>query len=361
MSLHPILKVVASDGCRSYLIACPETRECLLVDPKHGKQELYASLLDAYGLKLVALLDTHTHADHLSGSAAWIASGVPLWMSHATRVGRPRRALEQGQEVQVGELCFEVLEVPGHTPDSIALSGHGLLVSGDSLFIGGLARADFRGSDPAELFESVKTRLLTLADDTLVLPGHDYGDILFSTIGCERETNPALACADGAAYAAQLHAVEGAGNSAAVDEMLALNLEAEPELPVSSSPAAACCASAAGPALAAEIDELTPRAAHDVHLGLSDAERWIDVRDPFEFEHGHIPGTTNLPLSELGFHLSRLRTDEPLYFSCRSGVRSMTAARTLMRLGVVKQPVNVGGGILAWQQNAFEIDGLPST
>ncbi|MFT5151848.1 MAG: glyoxylase-like metal-dependent hydrolase (beta-lactamase superfamily II) [Planctomycetota bacterium] len=361
MSLQPILKVVASDGCRAYLIACPETRECLLLDPKHGQQALYEMLLDAYDLKLAAVMDTHTHADHLSGSAGLIRTGVPLWMSSATGVTRQKRGLEHGEQVAVGELRFEALSVPGHTQDSMALYGHGMIATGDSLFIGGLARADFRGSDAAQLFESVQTRIMTLPEDTLVLPGHEYCDIQFSTVGCEGELNEALKAVDGSAYAAQLCVVDGAGNSEAVDQNLELNLAADPTLPDTPGVAAACCAGPSGPSTFGEVDEVPIADAHAQHDALTSPDQWVDVRDPYEYKHGHIPGTTNVPLSELGFHLRELQTSEPLYISCRSGVRSMTAAKTLRRLGIVSKPINVGGGILAWQDSGYAIDGSPST
>ena len=179
-STTPVFKVLEGEGCRSYLIGCPASRQALLIDPKVGMERAYAWFLDAYDLELAAVLDTHTHADHLSASTRF---DVPLYMSHRTPVRRPKHALEQGTELRVGELAFEAREVPGHTADSVALVGHGMAFTGDSLFVGGLARADFRGSDPAQLFESVERELLSLPDDTLVFPGHDYADLLFSTIG----------------------------------------------------------------------------------------------------------------------------------------------------------------------------------
>lgn len=356
----PILKIISSDGCQSYLIGCPATRDCLLIDPKVGREGVYTAMLEHYGLKLVGVLDTHTHADHLSATTKFMAPGVPLWMSGATEVRRQLNALEHGQELAVGELRFQVIAVPGHTPDSVAIFGHGLVVTGDSLFIGGLARADFVGSDPELLYDSVRSRLLSLPDETLVLPGHGYNDLLFSTIACERERNPCLRFADGAAYAASLDSRPGAGNSPAVDANLVLNLHVAPDLPESPGIAAACCASPGGSAAVA-IDEVDASEARGILAGLSSSEQWVDVRDPHEYESGRIPGTTNIPLSELGFHLPRLRGHEPLYLSCRSGVRSMTAAKTLQRLGVSLHPVNIGGGILAWQNQGFPIEGVPAT
>ena len=357
---HPILKIVTSEGCQSYLVGCPVTRACMLVDPKVGRESLYASLLKRYELELVAVLDTHTHADHLSAATSFMGPDIPLLMSCSTQVERDMRGLAQGDEVAVGELRFKVLEVPGHTPDSMALFGHGMVLTGDSLFIGGLARADFVGSDPALLYDSVQSQLMALHGDTLVFPGHGYNDILFSTIDCEREQNPALHHANGAAYAGDLDLTVGAGNSDAVNANLVLNLQSAPALPDSPGNVAACCASSGG-SVDVQIDEIAPSEAQAIHAGLSGPQQWIDVRDPFEYSSGRIPGTTSIPLSELGFHLEQLRGQDPLYLSCRSGVRSMTAAKTLLRLGIALNPVNIGGGILGWQSQGFPIEGVPAT
>ena len=360
-ALQPVFKVLEGEGCRSYLVGCPGTRAALLIDPKVGMERAYAWFLDAYRLELAAVRDTHTHADHLSASTRF---DVPLYMSHRTPVRRAKRALEQGTELAVGELRFEAREVPGHTADSVALVGHGMAFTGDSLFLGGLARADFHGSDPAQLFESVQRELLSLPDGTLVFPGHDYADLLFSTIGTERATNGALAHADGAAYAASLGAAghtEGAGNSAAVDANLALNLDADPELPSAPPAATTCCASPTAGGDEDEVPELEPRDHAAAHAGLASPAEWVDVRDPHEFQAGRIPDTVHVPLSELGFHLDRLRADKPRYLSCRSGVRSVTAARTLRHVGVVADAINVGGGILAWQGQGLPIEGRPAT
>lgn len=357
---HPVLKIINSDGCQSYLVGCPETRQALLIDPKVGREGLYRAMLEHYDLKLRAVFDSHTHADHLSASTRLCGPEVELLMSHDTPVDRPMRKLSQGDELKLGTLSFEVLEVPGHTPDSLALYGEGLLFSGDSLFIGGLARADFVGSDPALLFESVRAQLLSLPGETLVLPGHGYNDILFSTIDAELRLNEALRFADGQAYAKSLNATPGAGNSEGVNATLKLNLERDPELPESPGNVAACCASPGG-STKVSIEEVPASQGQAIRDSLHGPGRWVDVRDPFEYASGRIPGSTNIPLSELGFHLDELRSADPLYLSCRSGVRSMTAAKTLLRLGISTHPINIGGGILGWQDQGFAIEGQPAT
>ena len=356
-----VVKSFNDSGCIAHLIGCAKTRKALLVDPKAGRRAAYEKALADYGLTLAAVLDTHTHADHLSDSAAWIARGLPLYMGAATGCARPHLGLRDGDTLRVGELTFRALSVPGHTPDSIALhlpparEGNGeragLVLTGDTLFAGGLARADFRGSDPARLFDSVTSKLMTLPDSTVVLPGHGYQDILFTTIATERAKNPALKHASGAAYATALKAVAGAGNSPDVDATLATNQAANPELPESPVATTAGCSMGSAPIAGAKIreqkcDELAPR-----RETLTSKKLWIDVRDPWELEKdGRIAGALNFPLSELGLHLDEVRALAPEVISCKSGGRSMTAAKTLVYLGVLADPISMAGGFGQWKQ-----------
>lgn len=358
--LTPVLKVLRHEGCCSYIVGCPETRQALVIDPKVGQESLVRFYLECYGLELAGIFDTHTHADHLSASARFSGPDVPLWMSHRTEVRREHLSLEHGQEVQVGELHFRALEVPGHTPDSISLFGHNSVFTGDSLFIDGLARSDFHGSDSSLLFESVQSELMTLPGSTLVFPGHDYGDHLFSTIDCEAKRNPALAFKDAADYAGSLHSFVGAGNSDAVESNLALNLQADPVLPDSPAVVAACCASPGPVGLDDGIQELAASRCEEAHGSIERPEDWIDVRDPYEWKHGRIPNTCSIPLSELGFHLDDLRGRDSVYLSCRTGVRSVTAAKTLQRLGIARNPISIQGGIIGWQEQNLPIEGLPA-
>jgi len=352
----PILKIFSHQGCQSYLLGCRESQEAALIDPKVGLEEVYQYFLQAYGLKLSAVVDTHTHADHLSASSRFATAEVTLYMSSNTHVQRERLSLVHGQTWRLGSITMEARAVPGHTEDSLALVGEGMAFTGDSLLIGSLGRADFRGSDPVQLWESVQRELMSLPQDTLVFPGHSYQDILFSTIGAEQEQNSALAFADAASYAASLKIVEGAGNTPAVDQMLAINLEANPELPDVVGNAAACCASGGG-MVKQEVAELTTEEAHQAYVAMADATHWVDVRDPHEWAQGHIPNTTLISLSELGFHLEQLRQVDPFYLCCRSGVRSVTAAKTLQRLGIQAKPQSIAGGILGWQAHGLPIEG----
>lgn len=352
---HPICKLVHDSGCQAFLVACPETREALLVDPKVGRGDTLRQVISDFRLKPVAALDTHTHADHLSDSVAFEKEGLTLYMGGRTACRRNLKRLRDGDSVKIGRLEFRVAEAPGHTDDSIALIGHGMAIAGDTLFVGGLARADFRGSDPVALWESVQRVFMTLPDGTVVYPGHNYRDIHLTTVGAERASNPALAYPSAAAYAGALGAVEGEGNTPEVDAMLAMNIAADPELPDSPATVAACCGTGEGVGLAPREPEQTPAELAERREEICARGAWIDVRDAWEFEAEHIPGTRNIPLGELGFELGALRRDGPVVLSCLGGVRSMTAARTLRHLGVLDQPVSMSGGFREWKAS-----GLPT-
>jgi glyoxylase-like metal-dependent hydrolase (beta-lactamase superfamily II)/rhodanese-related sulfurtransferase len=355
---HPIVKIFGDSGCQAYLVACPETKKALLVDPKAGKTKVYEKALADFGLELEAVADTHTHADHLSGSIDFLRRGLPVYMSKMTGCRRAIRRVAADDEIQIGRLRLRVLELPGHTPDSIGLWGGGLVLAGDTLFVGSLARADFRGADPAELFTSISERLLTLPGETVVLPGHGYADVLFTTIAHERRSNPALRHRDAAAYAAAVNATPGAGNTPQVDETLALNEAAEPTLQVESAAVAACCSAGSAEAFAgmSRPREQSPQELASGRAAITARGDWIDVRDRFEYETAHIPGAVNLPLGELGFHLDELRGRRGLVFSCAGGVRSMSAAKTLAYLGVIEDPVSMTGGFKAWQESGEKVE-----
>lgn len=348
---HPVVKIFNDSGCETYLIGCPVTGEALLVDPKAGKTTTYTKLLGALQLTLTTVIDTHTHADHLSASTEYLKSGVRVLMSRHTACRRAVTRVADGEAVVVGAMQFTAVELPGHTPDSIGLVGEGIAIVGDTLFAGGLARADFRGSDPALLYESVTKRLMTLPSDTIVFPGHGYADILFTTVGKERAANPALRFSDAAAYLRSLNLTPGAGNTPEVDRTLALNQEEDPTLPESTGAVAACCSMGGAAELAAlgRPKEAAPAVLSDERERLTELGLWIDVRERFEYDAEHVTGARSLPLGELGFHLHELRGRHGLVFSCAGGVRSMSAARTLSYLGVAVDPTSLTGGFAAWK------------
>ncbi len=181
----------------TYLIACDETRQAALIDPVFETIERDLSLLDELKLSLKYTIETHIHADHVTGAdllrdRTGSRAAVPE-KSGARHVDLP---LREGEPIKVGSLLIEPLYTPGHTDDHhcyLLRSADGPRVfTGDALMIDGCGRTDFQNGDAATLYRSVHEKLFKLPDDTLVYPGHDYQHRRVSSIGQERARNPRL-------------------------------------------------------------------------------------------------------------------------------------------------------------------------
>ncbi len=197
---------------RAYIIGCPNTKKAIIIDPA-GSEDALARAVEDEGLDLIAIVNTHGHPDHTCGNARMKElTGAPVLMHRADDelFRRPEivamfRAwgfdaappadgyLEDGQELEVGDLSFKVIHTPGHSPGSVCLYGHGYLVTGDTLFIDGVGRTDLPGGSYETLKESIRTRIFPLPDDTIILPGHDYGPKPVDTLGNQKRSNPFLA------------------------------------------------------------------------------------------------------------------------------------------------------------------------
>ncbi len=182
----------------SYLVYCPETRRGLGVDPSLAPEKLLAKA-EELGVSIDVLVNTHGHHDHVAGNEVVLkASGARL-AGHPIDVPAADLQLTEGAQLEVGNGVVEVLHTPGHTPGSLTLNPPGALITGDTLFVTRVGRADFPGSDPEALYRSLQ-RLAAFGPETLVYPGHNYGPRPFSTIGFEKENNPFVQCADLAAF-----------------------------------------------------------------------------------------------------------------------------------------------------------------
>ena len=185
--------------CRSYLVASRSLREAMLVDPLEDRVPEALERLRALGLGLAFALDTHTHADHLSGSRTLVER------LGGKTAGSPRGSVDlplgDGDVLTLGALAFTVWSTPGHTADSLCLVMHDRVLVGDTLLIGATGRTDLPTGDAEQEWDSLQ-RLLTLPDELLVFPGHDYAQQTQSTIGVERRENKRLLLGRGAFIAA---------------------------------------------------------------------------------------------------------------------------------------------------------------
>lgn len=184
-------------GCLTYLLGEPEERRAILVDPGIDVAP-YLRILRDDGWHLSAIVETHTHADHLAGHAALhAATGAPICVSHRSPAQYPHRRLEGGEALPFGREELTVVETPGHTRDHLTLAVRDKIFTGDTLLLGSCGRTDLADGSPELLWESLTEKLLPLPDATEVYPAH-YGprhalvDRYVSSIGFERATNEAL-------------------------------------------------------------------------------------------------------------------------------------------------------------------------
>lgn len=197
-------------GCLSYLIGCGQAGEAVVVDPGRDRVDDYLRLARRKGLRIAQIVETHTHADHISGNRDLAAlTQAPILLHQASPAVFEHGALKDGDEIRIGQVQLRVLHTPGHTPDSISLlvtdrdrgGEPWFVLTGDTLFIGDVGRPDLGGAAAAgDLWASLRTTLLTLPDSVEVYPAHGAGSLCgramssksASTIGFERRFNAAL-------------------------------------------------------------------------------------------------------------------------------------------------------------------------
>lgn len=181
----------------TYLLADLETREAALIDPVREQVDRDAALLRELDLELVYAIETHTHADHVTGAAALrVRLGCTTVTSRRSGASCADLHVDDGDVLALGRHEIEIRATPGHTAGCISLivrdAGRTLAFTGDALFVRGCGRTDFQGGDPHELYRSVRERLFTLPLETIVYPGHDYRGHTESTVAEERAHNPRL-------------------------------------------------------------------------------------------------------------------------------------------------------------------------
>lgn len=179
----------------TYLIADPATGDAALVDPVMEQVERDLKLLNELGLTLRYCLETHIHADHITGTGKLRElTGCEGIVPANAQAECANRHMADGEVVWAGNVKIEAIATLGHTDSHVAFLVNGThLLTGDSLFIRGCGRTDFQSGDAGAMYDAVTQRLFTLPDDTLVYPGHDYRGQTVSTIGEEKQFNPRFA------------------------------------------------------------------------------------------------------------------------------------------------------------------------
>ena len=177
----------------TYLIASAKGREAVIIDPVIENVESYIKLLQELDLKLVKVIDTHIHADHVTGASKLKqATNCSTLMGEHTPADAVEIKIKDEEIIKIDQIEIKAMYTPGHTSDSYSFLMDKYLFSGDTLLINGTGRTDFQNGSSKDAYNSLFNKLLKLPDDTLLYPGHDYNGKLSSTIGKEKEHNPRL-------------------------------------------------------------------------------------------------------------------------------------------------------------------------
>lgn len=332
----------------TYLLADEDTREAVLIDSVLEQVDRDLGLIEDLGLKLVYALDTHVHADHVTGSSSLRErTGCTTVVSERAGVSCADRLVKEGDRIRFGAHELEVLETPGHTNGclSFVTSDRRKVFTGDALLVRGTGRTDFQQGDAHELYRSITGKLFLLPDDALVYPGHDYKGRTATSIGEEKRLNPRLGHGKTEDDFVEIMSNLGLPYPKKIDVALPANLrcgstsaEPEPSIPTTWPPVEI---SSGG------IPEVSP-AWVERHRT---AARLVDVRERNEFEGelGRVHGSELVPLDSLPVSAADWDRSRPVVLICRSGGRSGKAAVRMLSMGFASV-ASMRGGMIAWRE-----------
>ncbi len=327
-------------GTYSYLMASRRGGEALIIDPVLEKVDRYLQLVNELDLKLVKAVDTHIHADHITGLGALRdRTHCITVMGENAKVDVVSMRVSEGDRLTIEGLSMDVLYTPGHPDDSYSFLMNDRVFTGDTLLIRGTGRTDFQNGSAREQYDSLFNKLLKLPEETMVYPAHDYKGDTVSTIGEEKRYNPRL----------QVKSVDEY-----VDLMSRLNLP-NPKMMDVAVPAN-MRQGLAQDEIARKGWALTPVQALGL-VGRPEAAI-IDLRERSEREkHGAIPGSVHAPYPDLQdniraggvLHELATATRKKLVFYCAFGERSAMAVQAAQDAGITSA-CHIHGGIDAWRK-----------
>ncbi len=330
----------STSGTYTYILASRQGGEALIIDPVLEKVDRYLQLVRELDLKLVKAVDTHLHADHITGLGALRdRTHCITVMGEHTHADVVSMRVAEGERIAIEGVRLDVLYTPGHTDNSYSFLLADRVFTGDTLLIRGTGRTDFQNGDPRAQYDSIFNKLLKLPDATMVFPAHDYKGDTVSTIGEEREFNPRLKVKSMDEYAALMNSLN-LPNPKMMDVAVPANMRVglhQDEV------------ARRGWALSA-ADAIALEGGSDIAV--------VDLREDSERErHGVIPGSLHAPYSTLPAHVAAggmlhqlaASSGKRIVFYCAFGERSAMAVQAAQDAGL-KTASHITGGIDAWKK-----------
>jgi glyoxylase-like metal-dependent hydrolase (beta-lactamase superfamily II) len=329
-----------ASGTYTYLLASRRGGEALIIDPVLEKVDRYLQLIRELDLRLVKAVDTHLHADHITGLGALRdRTHCITVMGEQSQIDVVSMRLADGDRLMIEGLALDVIYTPGHTDDSYCFAMADRVFTGDTLLIRGTGRTDFQNGDPRAQYDSIFKRLLPLPDETMVFPAHDYKGDTVSTIGEEKRFNPRLQVAGVEQYIALMNGLN-LSNPKMMDVAVPANMRQglhQEEI-------------------ARRGWAVTAEAARDLVAGRGVV--LIDLRERAErAKSGSIPGSLHAPYPDLNenirpggmLHELATATNKRLLFYCAFGERSAMAVQAAQDAGLTAA-CHIHGGIDAWRK-----------
>lgn len=324
----------------TYLLASRRGGEALIIDPVLEKVDRYLKLLEELDLRLLKAVDTHVHADHITGLGALRdRTRCITVMGEQSAVDVVSMRVSEGDTIDVEWIALDVIYTPGHTDDSYSFRMEDRVFTGDTLLIRGTGRTDFQNGDPSAQYDSIFNKLLKLPEDTLVFPAHDYKGDTVSTIGEERANNPRLQVSCEAEYVAIMENLNLA-NPKMMDVAVPANLKIG--------------------LLQDDLERmgLSLSCREGIAKLLDPSLILVDLRDDAERKkNGVIPGSVHAPYPDLDeninpggllYELAR-SSGRQIVFYCAFGERSAMAVEAAQNAGI-SDACHLSGGMAAWKK-----------
>ena len=330
----------STSGTYTYLLASRRGGEALIIDPVLEKVDRYVQLVKELDLRLVKAVDTHLHADHITGLGALRdRTHCITVMGERSKVDVVSMRLTEDDKLTIEGIALDVLYTPGHTDDSYSFLMRDRVFTGDTLLIRGTGRTDFQNGDPRAQYDSIFNKLLRLPEETMIFPAHDYKGETVSTIGEEKRFNPRLQVRSIDEYVELMNNLK-LPNPKMMDVAVPANMRvglAQEEI------------ARRGWALSAR-EAMTLAGCPDV--------AFVDLRERTEREkHGVIAGSLHAPYPDLPEHVGSggmlhelaRATGKRILFYCAFGERSAMAVQAAQDAGITSA-CHIAGGIDAWKK-----------